>query len=123
MADKNPEYEAFSSCGATLIDSIAARPDCIGPLAQRLREKEDVLNPFTFMAIINDPIGANEKASKIVNSASAGIKCNSSLFYFFVDKLREVKLTHDAKTLEDKLSELTKLSNYNCLIELYRHII
>ena len=51
-----------------------------------------------------------EKASKIVNSASAGMKRDSSLFYFFVDELREAGLAHDAETLEDKLlSELTKL--------------
>ena len=110
MADKSPEYEAFSSYEATLIDSIADHPDCIGPLAQRLKEKEDVLNPFTFKAIINNPMIAYEKASKIVNSASAGMKRDSSLFYFFVDKLREAGLAHDAETLEDKLlSELTKL--------------
>ena len=109
MAD-SPEYEAFSSYEATLIDSIADHPHCIGPLAQRLKEKEDVLNPFTFKAIINDPMSAYEKASRIVNSASAGIKRNSSLFYFFVDKLKEVSLKRDAETLEDKLSELTELT-------------
>ena len=92
-----------------MIDRIADHPDCIEPLAQRLKEKEDVLNPFTFKTIKNDPVGAHEKASKIVNSASGGIKLDSSLIYFFVDKLREVSLTHNAKTLDDKLSELTKL--------------
>ena len=109
MADKSPEYEVFSSYEATLIESIAEHPECIGQLAQRLKEKEVVLNRFTFRAIINDPMGAIEKASRIVNSASAGIRRDSSLFNFFVDKLREVGLTLDAETLKDKLSELTKL--------------
>ena len=86
-----------------MIDSLADHPDCIKPLAERL--KDAFLDPYLFLTIINNPLGSYDKASKIINSASDKIKRDPSLFNTFVAKLKEVGLNLDAKTLEENMSE------------------